>query len=51
MKVIHEVKSFLSKSFDMKDVGEADVFQNIKLIKNESGITSSQSRYVEKILS
>jgi hypothetical protein len=50
MKVIHEVKSFLSKSFDMKDLGEADVL-NIKLIKNESGITLSQSHYVEKILS
>jgi hypothetical protein len=39
MKVIHEIKSFLSKSFDMKDLGEADVILNIKLIKNESGIT------------
>jgi hypothetical protein len=38
MKVIHEVKSFLSKSFDMKDLGEADVILNIKLNKNESGI-------------
>ena len=39
MRVIHEVKSFLSKSFDMKDLGEADVILNIKLIKDESGIT------------
>ncbi|KAK1696323.1 hypothetical protein QYE76_013020 [Lolium multiflorum] len=51
MEVIHEVKSFLSKSFDMKDLGEADVILNIKLIKNESGITLTQSHYVEKILS
>ena len=51
MRVIHEVKSFLSKSFDMKDLGEADVILNIKLIKNESGITLTQSHYVEKILS
>jgi hypothetical protein len=51
MKVIHEVKSFLSKSFDMKDLGQADVILNIKLIKNESGINLSQSHYVEKILS
>jgi hypothetical protein len=29
----------------------ADVILNIKLIKNESGITLSQSHYVEKILS
>jgi hypothetical protein len=35
----------------MKDLGEADVILNIKLNKNKSGITLSQSRYVEKILS
>jgi hypothetical protein len=51
MKVIHEVKSFLSKCFDMKDLGQADVILNIKLIKNESGITLLQSHYIEKILS
>lgn len=48
---INEVKSFLSKSFDMKDLGEADVILNIKLIKDESGITLTQSHYVEKVLS
>ena len=48
---INEVKSFLSKSFDMKDLGEANVILNIKLIKNESGITLLQSHYVEKVLS
>jgi hypothetical protein len=51
MKVIYDVKSFLSKSFDMKDLGEADVILKIKLNKNKSGITLSQSHYVEKILS
>jgi hypothetical protein len=49
--IINEVKSFLSKSFNMKDLGEADVILNIKLIKEESGITLSQSHYVEKVLS
>jgi len=39
--VINEAKSFLSKSFDMKDLGEADVILNIKLIKVENGITLS----------
>ena len=48
---IKELKSFLSKSFDMKDLGEADVILNIKLIKDENVITLSQSHYVEKILS
>jgi hypothetical protein len=49
--VINEVKSFLSKSFDMKDLGEADVIMNIKLIKVENDIALSKSHYVEKVLS
>jgi hypothetical protein len=49
--IINEVKSFLSKSFDIKDLGEADVILNIKLIKEDSGIILSQSHYVEKVLS
>src|SRR6266498_3448555 len=49
--VINEVKSFLSKSFEMKELGEADVILNIKLIKDESRITLLQSHYVEKVLS
>jgi hypothetical protein len=51
MDITNEVKSFLSKSFDMKDLGEADVILYIKLIKEESGITLSQYHYVEKVLS
>jgi hypothetical protein len=50
MDIINEVKSFLSKSFDMKDLGEADVILNIKLVKEECGITLSQFHYVEKVL-
>ncbi|WVZ83655.1 hypothetical protein U9M48_030782 [Paspalum notatum var. saurae] len=49
--VINEVKSFLSTKFDMKDLGEADVILNIKLIKDESEITLSQTHNVEKVLS
>ena len=49
--MINEFKSFLSKSFDMKDLGVADVILNIKMFKNESEITLTQSHYVEKILS
>jgi hypothetical protein len=33
LDVIIEVKAFLCQSFDMKDLGEADVILNIKLIK------------------
>jgi hypothetical protein len=35
----------------MKDMGEADVILNIKLIKGENWITLMQSHYVEKVLS
>ena len=48
---INEVKSFLSRCFDMKESGETDVILNIKLIKNIDGITLNQSHYAEKILS
>jgi hypothetical protein len=48
--VINDVKSFLSQSFDMKDLGEADVILNIKLIKGETEITMKQSHYMENIL-
>ena len=49
--VIDEIKSFLSQYFDMKDLGPADVILNIKLMKNENGITLNQSYYTEKVLS
>jgi hypothetical protein len=50
-KVIVEIKSFLSRCFDMKDLGPTNVILNIKLIKSEDGITLNQSHYAEKILS
>jgi hypothetical protein len=52
LDVIKEVKDFLSHSFEMKDLGVADVILNIKLLKDDDvGITLLQSHYVEKILS
>nr|CAD41297.2 OSJNBa0020J04.2 [Oryza sativa Japonica Group] len=52
LNVIEEVKDFLSKSFEMKDLGEADVILNIKLLRgDEGGITLVQSHYVDKVLS
>jgi hypothetical protein len=51
LDVINKVKTFLCQSFDMKDLGEADVILNIKLIKEENEITLTQSHYVEKDLS
>nr|AAT81746.1 integrase core domain containing protein [Oryza sativa Japonica Group]ABF96757.1 retrotransposon protein, putative, Ty1-copia subclass [Oryza sativa Japonica Group] len=52
LNVIEEVKDFLSKSFEMKDLGVADVIINIKLLRgDEGGITLVQSHYVDKVLS
>jgi hypothetical protein len=51
INVINDLKSFLSQHFDIKDLGEADVILNIKVINNESGITLKKSHYVENILS
>jgi hypothetical protein len=49
--VINEIKNFLCQSFDMKDLGEANVILKIKLIKGENEITLTQSHYVENVLS
>jgi hypothetical protein len=48
LDMINEVKTFLCQSFDMKDLGEADVILNINLINGEDGTTLTQSHYVKK---
>jgi hypothetical protein len=48
--MINEVKTFLCQSFGMKDLGEADIILNIKLIKGENGIILTQSHYMKKFL-
>ena len=47
---VEETKAFLSKKFDMKDLGEADVILGIKIIRDGNHIGSSQSHYIEKVL-
>jgi hypothetical protein len=52
LNVIKEVKEFLSQNFEMKDLGEADVILNIKLVREgNGGVTLPQSHYVENVLS
>ena len=52
LKVIEEENEFLSKNFEMKDLEEADVILNIKLLREGDGrITLLQTHYVEKVLS
>ena len=51
INVIEEVKGFLSSNFEMKDLGEANVILNIKLLREENGgVTLMQSHYAEKML-
>ena len=50
LNVIKKVKDFLSRCFEMKDLGVADVILNIKLFRDDDGgITLLQAHYVEKI--
>jgi hypothetical protein len=52
LDVIKYTKDFLSNIFEMKDLEEADVILNIKLLrKGNGGVTLVQSHYVEKVLS
>jgi hypothetical protein len=52
LNVIKEVKEFLYQNFEMKDLGEADVILNIKLVREgDGGVTLLQSHYVKKVLS
>nr|KAJ0200935.1 hypothetical protein LSAT_V11C600328890 [Lactuca sativa] len=47
---VDKTKKFLSSSFDMKDMGEAEVILDIRIRKGNNGISISQSHYIEKIL-
>jgi hypothetical protein len=50
--VIKETKYFLSNNFEMKDLGEAGVVLNIKVLREcNGGVTLVQSHYVENVLS
>jgi hypothetical protein len=52
LNVIEEVKNLLSSNFEMKDLGEADVILNIKLVREgDGGVTLLKSHYVQKVLS
>ena len=52
LNVIKEVKYLLSNNFEMKDLGEADVILNVKLLREDNGgVSLSQSHYVENVLS
>ncbi|GKC06511.1 zinc finger, CCHC-type containing protein [Tanacetum coccineum] len=47
---VDKTKKFLSSSFSIKDIGEADVILGIKIKRENKGIAITQSHYIEKIL-
>nr|GEU42089.1 hypothetical protein [Tanacetum cinerariifolium] len=50
MDVINQTKKMLHSSFDMKDMGEADVILGIRIQNNLNGYILIQSHYIEKTL-
>ena len=48
--VINSTKKILNYSFDMKDMGVADVILGIQIKRNDDGYVLTQSHYVEKAL-
>ncbi|CAM8911020.1 unnamed protein product [Rhodiola kirilowii] len=49
-KQVDLTKDFLSSSFSMKDMGEADVILGIRIKRDNEGLALTQSHYVEKVL-
>jgi len=47
---VDKTKKFLSSSFNMKDLGEAEVILGITIKKGNNVIFISQAHYIEKIL-
>ena len=50
IEIVTEVKKYLSKKFDMKDLGEANIILGMELERTSKGIYLSQSKTIEKIL-
>ena len=50
LRIVNETKSFLSRKFEMKDMGEVNVILRHRLTRSAEGITISQSHYIEKVL-
>ena len=46
IEIIKSTKMMLSNSFDIKDLGVADIILGIKITRTPDGISLSQSHYV-----
>lgn len=47
---VNDVKSYLSKNFEMKDLGKAHIILGMKLRKTSEGILLNQSNAIKKML-
>ena len=50
LEQVEITKAFLSSSFDMKDIGEANVILGIRILIEQESITLFQSHYIEKVI-
>ena len=50
IEIINDIKMFLKRHFEMKDMGEASVILGLKMTHSVEGITLSQSHYIEKYI-
>ena len=50
IEIIKSTKRMVSNSFDMKDLGVADITLGIKITRTPDGISLSQSHYVDKMI-
>lgn len=50
LEIVNDVKSYLLKKFDMKDLGEANIILGMKLEKTSIGFTLNQTSAIEKML-
>ena len=49
LKVICETKKFLGFKFDMKNLGEVEVIQGIKITRTPNGLKLYQEHYVKEV--
>lgn len=50
LECVTETKKFLLSKFSIKDLGNADVIVETKIIRTDIGVAPSQSYYSEKML-
>jgi len=47
---VNKTKTFLSKSFSMKDLGQADVILGIRIVRGNGTVSLTQSHYIKKVV-